>query len=817
MPNLVNIRRVEQLMKASDARPYKHPSRWGTAWYKGPALDTANRMHGDALQPWYDPAPYSRTDWWYALTAWAWIAGEEDPNDATRTLYAATNSRIQIRNMRLHVRRSAWSVAATTVAPDSRNYSYTVTGGSLGITDRSEAANGGGMSYKLSNDAQSCPHPFGPSVGISDPWNVTGIACDLEYRAIMDNAGGTDDRALAKAVIGVAVDLYPYSGAPEPYGGYWLFAVAAGFARVTSSWQYAACNSYFAGSRPRLDHSNLPAIYTSDQLLTSAPADWFDGGATGPTNPSTPPTSTTAKRIGIFGDSLTAGDDAIAGRFRTWRGRAYADLVAAGYNVDFVGTQSRPPAIGGDPDCDAWGGAFISHPTDPNNLLGRVDNLMASAGTLDALVLYIGWNDVYNYTPTIADRYLALFDAIRAKQPSAKIVVCTLTPQQGETEAQTAGIPAYAAINARVRWVTANRAGVTLADLASLPMVSADYWDVIHYLQPGADKVGARIAQALIASGVFAGSTSGGTGGGSPPYVIPNVPKQLIVFPRFTTSKMTVAPAGSQRTAPTIRTGTMPNGTLGVFYSVTFDVAADPAATITSTGTLPAGLTRTGNTVSGTPSAGGTFTYSITADNGIAPAATQTYTFTIGAATSITTPATATLVQGQPATIPLTANGVGPFTWAATPIPAGMAQIGPALVGTPTAIAVTAVGLTAVGASGAPATSTLTITVVAASNLPVITTTTLPSGTVGASVSATIAATGAGTITRAVVSGAFPPGWVLNPTTGGVSGSSTVAGGYGFTIRATNAFGYTEQTYYVVVAAAGTAPVASPWAQFVRQ
>jgi len=78
--------------------------------------------------------------------------------------------------------------------------------------------------------------------------------------------------------------------------------------------------------------------------------------------------------------------------------------------------------------------------------------------------------------------------------------VCTLSPQRAESEAQTAaGNAAYASVNSRVRQ-TATQAGVTLADCASVDFVDADYWDVIHWLQPGADKVGTRIAQAIVAA-----------------------------------------------------------------------------------------------------------------------------------------------------------------------------------------------------------------------------------------------------------------------------------------------------------------------------
>jgi YVTN family beta-propeller protein len=69
---------------------------------------------------------------------------------------------------------------------------------------------------------------------------------------------------------------------------------------------------------------------------------------------------------------------------------------------------------------------------------------------------------------------------------------------------------------------------------------------------------------------------------------------------------------------------------------------------------------------------------------------------------------------------------------------------------------------------------------------PTISTTSLPGGAVGQSYSAGVTATGFPTPSFSVT-GAFPPGLSLDPTTGAISGSPTAAGTYTFTVTASNA------------------------------
>ena len=67
---------------------------------------------------------------------------------------------------------------------------------------------------------------------------------------------------------------------------------------------------------------------------------------------------------------------------------------------------------------------------------------------------------------------------------------------------------------------------------------------------------------------------------------------------------------------PAIVTTTLPGGTVGTAYSQPLTATGDAPITWTiASGSLPAGLTLSGNTISGTPTAAGTYTFTVKASN----------------------------------------------------------------------------------------------------------------------------------------------------------------------------------------------------------
>ncbi len=171
---------------------------------------------------------------------------------------------------------------------------------------------------------------------------------------------------------------------------------------------------------------------------------------------------------------------------------------------------------------------------------------------------------------------------------------------------------------------------------------------------------------------------------------------------------ITVAASGP----PAITSASTAYFDLGVAGSVAVTTSGGPTPTLTETGALPAGLTiGVGSTpgtdlISGTPTATGATTVTITATNGIDPAATQSLIIEVSSAPAITSGARDTAVAGQGFAFTVTTTGfpAPSLGWTGT-LPAGVAftnnNNGTAtLWGTPTSAGTTPLTLEAANANG---------------------------------------------------------------------------------------------------------------------
>ena len=271
--------------------------------------------------------------------------------------------------------------------------------------------------------------------------------------------------------------------------------------------------------------------------------------------------------------------------------------------------------------------------------------------------------------------------------------------------------------------------------------------------------------------------------------------------------------------APTISItpSTLPNPAIAAAYSqtVTASGGTGPYSYTITSGALPTGLTlntATG-TISGTPTAGGTFNFSIKATDANSFNATQVYTVTLGAPTlTLTPPASsfnATLSQAFSQAF-TAAGGTGPYQYSLSinsgTLPTGLsfnAGTG-TLAGTPTAAGTVTFKVTATDSStGAGPYSIFAIyTLTAAAPVITVSPSTLPGGSVGTVYSQTATASG-GTApyTYAVTTGALPVGLSLNPGTGAISGTPTAGGTFNFSVTATDANSYTGTRNFTQVIA----------------
>lgn len=322
-------------------------------------------------------------------------------------------------------------------------------------------------------------------------------------------------------------------------------------------------------------------------------------------------------------------------------------------------------------------------------------------------------------------------------------------------------------------------------------------------LPPGVSFSGNTVSGTPTAPGSYSftitATDSGSTGTGSPftiaqNYTI-NVPSPTIV----------VNPA------------TLPNPTAGAAYSQTLTATGGvaPYGFALTSGALPTGLLVTaGGTLSGTTFQVGTFNFTVTATDTNGQTGSRAYTVTVATPTLTMTPAAGTLSAPYAAAFSQTfvAGGApGPYTYALTgALPTGITfnATSGTLSGTPTTpgsypITVTATNTVLTGA-GAPFSIAQNYTLDVPAPTIVITPATLPNTTAGLAYSQNIAASGAvAPYTFTVTSGALPNGLSLS-TGGALSGTTTTAGTFNFTVTATDVNGQNASQAYTVVVAVPT-------------
>lgn len=118
----------------------------------------------------------------------------------------------------------------------------------------------------------------------------------------------------------------------------------------------------------------------------------------------------------------------------------------------------------------------------------------------------------------------------------------------------------------------------------------------------------------------------------------------------------------------TITTSSLPSGTVGVAYSQTLSVTGGvrPYAWTVASGSLPPGTTLSSTgVVSGTPTAGGSFSFTLRVTDAASQSATKALTVQVGASLTITTTSLPSATIGNSYSSQLSASGgTTPYTWA---------------------------------------------------------------------------------------------------------------------------------------------------------
>ncbi|WP_439449035.1 putative Ig domain-containing protein [Stenotrophomonas sp. ATs4] len=270
----------------------------------------------------------------------------------------------------------------------------------------------------------------------------------------------------------------------------------------------------------------------------------------------------------------------------------------------------------------------------------------------------------------------------------------------------------------------------------------------------------------------------------------------------------------------TINPATLPAATAGTAYNQNLTAVGGTAGYTyaVTAGALPPGLTlSTAGVISGTPTAAGTFSPTITVTDSSTSGGPYTgnraYTFSVSGPSLTLTPPAGTLsgTAGAPLNVTFSAgSGTAPYVFeiSAGALPNGVTLSSTGtLSGAPTVSGLFTFSVRVTDSTtgtGAPFRRTQNYVMSIAAPTITVTPASLPSPVAGVAYSQTITASSGQptTFTFAITAGQVPVGLSLNTATGELSGTPTQAGPYSFTLTATDGGGFTgSQSYTGVVSA----------------
>jgi uncharacterized repeat protein (TIGR01451 family) len=260
-------------------------------------------------------------------------------------------------------------------------------------------------------------------------------------------------------------------------------------------------------------------------------------------------------------------------------------------------------------------------------------------------------------------------------------------------------------------------------------------------------------------------------------------------------------------------------GEVGSPYSDTLTVSGGtgPYTWSVSSGSLPAGITlgSTTGTLSGTPTAPGTSTFTVQVTDADGQSATKATSLAIISGPALSFPAPPSGEIGTAYSDTLTVSGgSGPYTWSVSSgsLPAGitLGSTTGTLSGTPTAPGTSNFTVQVTDALGQSATEATTLAIISGPGLSFAGP---PSGEIGSAYSDTLTVSGGtGPYAWSVSSGSLPAGITLGSTTGTLSGTPTAPGTSNFTVQVTDTDGHsaTEATTLAIISGPGLSFPAPP-------
>jgi hypothetical protein len=248
-----------------------------------------------------------------------------------------------------------------------------------------------------------------------------------------------------------------------------------------------------------------------------------------------------------------------------------------------------------------------------------------------------------------------------------------------------------------------------------------------------------------------------------------------------------------------IKTSSLRRGIVGTSYTETLTASGGGSQTWSASG-LPDGLSVSGSTITGTPTAAGNFLVTVTVNNGSDSKSAQ-YTLQVIDPLKITGPRTRAAEVGRLFTASFqVTGGLGSYSWAVTDVPEGLTfdPTSHVLSGMPTVPGLSTVKVT-VTDGAASLTQDLLLKLHIAERVA-ISTTKLKAATVGQAYALKLKASGGVKPLKWRSLGKLPAGIQLNARSGALVGTPTKAGKLEVTIRVTDALRASfTQTFTITV------------------
>ncbi len=225
---------VDDMRLMNDTQLAGVPSNYG--WSRGPGyVMMGNDPRGTNTPSWWvvNNARYKSDAYWNAILPWFVIFDGVGHN--------ASNTRVQVRNMKLYIKSKAsgtWKLLEASTGVSGELYPKTLQGTNVSRPDTRTEADG--STSILPPGGNMVFHGWSAGFSAINGPDIAAVFLTLQARLVKDNESGVDDRAGAKYLIHVGGDYYPETStrASDLAPAYYFPGIGVSRAKlVNNQWQ----------------------------------------------------------------------------------------------------------------------------------------------------------------------------------------------------------------------------------------------------------------------------------------------------------------------------------------------------------------------------------------------------------------------------------------------------------------------------------------------------------------------------------------------------------------------------------------------------